>query len=358
MSQALQLARNAGTDVLPNPRVGCVVVRDGHVVGHGYHRTFGGPHAEVEALATAGVAAKGGTAYVTLEPCNHHGKTGPCTQALIASGVSHVVVGCLDPNPVVAGSGVAQLREAGMLVEVLDLAAARELIEDFAVIIRSPRPYLALKMALSMDGFIAATRGERQTLSSQAWFDRVRHLRIDHDAVLVGAGTVRIDDPLLTVRPEAQRARPFQRIVACETDAVPAHSHIFEAVRGYARTIVLAPAGMMDRFAHLQSVADVLAIGESDSKCLDLGAAVRSLRADRGIFSILCEGGPTLGARCIAERLVDRFHWAIAPRLLANSEAVPVLAGANLAQLKLHAHFDHCDLLGEDVVMSGTFHYV
>jgi diaminohydroxyphosphoribosylaminopyrimidine deaminase/5-amino-6-(5-phosphoribosylamino)uracil reductase len=207
-------------------------------------------------------------------------------------------------------------------------------------------------MACSLDGAIASRSGERLQLTGDDWADEVRELRIAHDAVMVGAGTVRVDDPQLTVRPPYERARPYRRVILCETDTVPEDARVFRAVDGYEKTIVVAPRGAREKFANLANVADVVFAGEPSGQQLDLRQALEALR-ERDVYSVLCEGGPTLGARLIAQRLVDRFYFAFAPVFLQSETAVPVLAGADLAGRG--AKIDRVERFGEDVLVSGRF---
>ncbi|HVA34458.1 MAG TPA: bifunctional diaminohydroxyphosphoribosylaminopyrimidine deaminase/5-amino-6-(5-phosphoribosylamino)uracil reductase RibD [Candidatus Baltobacteraceae bacterium] len=354
LARAYELAARGIGSPSPNPPVGAVIVRDGRIVGEGYHHRAGGAHAEVNALAQAGELARGATLYVSLEPCNHVGATPPCTRALIDAGIVRIVVGTIDPNPRTDGRGIAALHERGIEVEVAEDPRAKELIEIFAGSIELQRPYVSLKMAMSIDGAITSKSGVQEWITSEAWRSYVRELRIAHDAVMVGAGTVRVDDPQLTVRPAHHRLRPYVRVVACETDTVPESSRVFETVEDYERTIVLAPAGLRDRFERLNAVARVLFVGDDGDRLLDLTRATHSLR-EEGIYSVLCEGGPTLAARLIAARLVDRCYWAIAPVFLQGNGAVPVLAGAELAALDRKLCVDRVLRAGEDVVLSGTF---
>jgi diaminohydroxyphosphoribosylaminopyrimidine deaminase/5-amino-6-(5-phosphoribosylamino)uracil reductase len=340
-----------------------VLVRDGETIGEGWHHRRGEAHAEVEALRDAqarGYDARGATAYVTLEPCNHHGRTPPCSEALIAAGVARVVIGALDPNPLTAGGGVARVRTAGIAVEVADNAQAHALIEHFAFTIASDRPFLTLKMAMSLDGAIAPRPGPFWLTGDPAK-ERVRDLRFDHDAVMVGAGTVRVDDPQLTIRPHRTRRKTFTRVVACETDPVPPASRIFAPPadappRAY-RTIVLAPAGKRAAFAPFESVAEVAYVGAADAQALDLRLALIALR-EREISSVLCEGGPTLAGRLLAQRLVQRAVWFVAPRFVRTAEAVPVLAGADLTEAANGWHFDRVERVGDDIMMTARVDHV
>jgi diaminohydroxyphosphoribosylaminopyrimidine deaminase/5-amino-6-(5-phosphoribosylamino)uracil reductase len=353
LARAIELAQRGVGDTSPNPPVGAVVTRDGAVLGEGYHHYAGAAHAEVEALRAAG-ESRGATVYVSLEPCNHVGRTPACTQALIDAGIARVVVGARDPNPQTNGGGIERLRASGIAVDVADDVGARALVNIFAQAIRSDRPYIALKLAMSLDGCVASEAGVAQWLTSEEERAYVRELRIAHDAVMVGAGTVRVDDPQLTVRPPHARRQPYVRIVACQSDTVSSARQIFDTVQGYARAIVLAPTGARENFSDLSEVAELVFVGDRNARQLDLSAAMRALR-ERGIQSILCEGGPTLGARLIAAKLVDRLHWAIAPALLSNERAVPVLRGANLAAAKRELRFESSERVGDDVVITGVF---
>lgn len=353
LSRAVELARRALGDTSPNPPVGAVIVRDGRVLGEGFHHRAGDPHAETEAMRAAG-DVRGATMYVSLEPCNHVGRTPACAQTLVDAGIARVVVGIEDPNPKTAGGGIARLRAAGIVVEIAHDAGAQATIDIFTRSVRLTRPYLALKLAMSLDGYITSKPGVQEWLTCEEERAYVRELRIGHDAVMVGAGTVRVDDAQLTVRPPHARRQPFRRIVACESGAVEPASRIFDEVEGYDRSIVLAPAGARATFAPLEGRAEVVYVGDAEATTLDLSAAMRALR-ERGISSILCEGGPTLGARLLAEGLVDRLYWAIAPRLLSNPDAVPVLAGAHLAAIRRELRFERSERVGDDVVVTGVF---
>ena len=351
LERANELAARGAGNTSPNPPVGAVVVRDGVVIGEGYHHKAGGAHAEVEALLCAGDRARDATMYVSLEPCNHFGKTPPCSQAVIAAGIRRVIAGSLDPNPKTAGGGVAALQAAGIDVTVASGQPSR-LIEPFSrSIVHTARPYIALKMAASLDGLVASESGVQQWLTGAQAASFVRDLRITHDAVMVGAGTVRVDNPQLTVRPPRTRLRPYVRVVVCETDGILPDSNALKPTAGYDRTIVLAPAGARDRFDGLRDRADVLFVGEDDARHLDLPAAMRTLR-EHGVASVLCEGGPTLAGRLLAQGLIDRMYWLLAPAVLGGSTGVKVLntpEGASLPSIT----FDTVERLGEDLLLSG-----
>lgn len=347
LERTYELAARAVGSTLPNPPVGAVVVRDGRVVGEGYHYRAGEAHAELQALRGAGDDARGATLYLSLEPCGHVGRTPPCTDAVIASGIARVVAGTRDP----AGHGGAnQLREHGIDVVLRNEPAARDLIEPFTRSVQRTQPYVALKMAASLDGFVASRPGVRERLGSPAEEQFVRELRTAYDGVMVGAGTVRVDDPLLTVRPPHDRGRPYVRIVVCDRDAIASDSRVFEPIGGYARTIVLVPQARLSRFESLRKNGDVVGIDSRPDGRLDLRAGMRALR-EREIMSVLCEGGPQLGASLLAAGLVDRVYWAIAPRLLGSPHAVAALSGADLTGIALQ--FDRVERVGDDVIVSA-----
>ncbi|MGA2760731.1 MAG: bifunctional diaminohydroxyphosphoribosylaminopyrimidine deaminase/5-amino-6-(5-phosphoribosylamino)uracil reductase RibD [Candidatus Cybelea sp.] len=350
LHRAYELAARGIGSTSPNPPVGAVVVRENRIVGEGYHHRAGEAHAETNALRQAGRDASGATLYVSLEPCRHVGRTPPCTRAVVEAGIVRVVAGALDPT---LHGGAAELRECGVDVAVAHDEIARDLIEPFARAGKLQRPYVALKMAMSLDGAIASRPGVEVRLTSEDARRYVRDLRIGHDAVMVGAGTVRVDDPQLTVRPPHHRLRPYVRVVLCQTQSVSATSRIFQSEEDYAKTIVVAPGGLVKRLEKLRSVADVIGVGPPDSLVLELSQALAALRA-HGIYSVLCEGGPTLAARLIAGGHVDRFYWAIAPLFLRSKNAVPVLAGADLLPPGVRLRFDRVERTGEDVVISGT----
>ncbi|MDQ2872466.1 MAG: bifunctional diaminohydroxyphosphoribosylaminopyrimidine deaminase/5-amino-6-(5-phosphoribosylamino)uracil reductase RibD [Candidatus Eremiobacteraeota bacterium] len=354
LARACELAARALGSTSPNPAVGAVIVADGCTVGEGYHHRAGDPHAEVHALSTAGDRARGATLYVSLEPCNHHGRTGPCTEAVIDAGIARVVIGVADPNPKTDGGGIARLRGQGIAVDMADDSQAAALIERFAVAIRERRPFVTLKMASSLDGYCASKFGVMEWLTGEESRAYVRQQRIEHDAVMVGAGTVRVDDPQLTVRPAHRRLREYVRVVACESGGIHASAAVFAPVPEYAKTIVLAPAGLREEFEALRDAGDVLFVGSRADMKLDLRAALFDLR-ERGIHSVLCEGGPTVAGRLIADGLVDRFDWILAPRVLQNDAAVPVIAGADLATSAPGLHYDRVERLGNDMLLSGTF---
>jgi diaminohydroxyphosphoribosylaminopyrimidine deaminase / 5-amino-6-(5-phosphoribosylamino)uracil reductase len=354
LARACELAARGIGNTAPNPPVGAVVVRDGRTAGEGFHHRAGEEHAETLAILQAGEAAAGATLYVTLEPCAVPGRVPACAPRVRDAGIARVVIGTIDPNPTNSGLGVTMLREAGVEVIVANDPVARDLVRLFAGSLRTDRPYMALKLAVSLDGMVASRPGIRERLSGEEELRFVRDLRIAYDAVLVGSNTIRIDDPLLTVRPAHLRLRPFVRVIACRNETLDESSRVFESVENYKRTVVLVPAGRRERFDYLARVADVVAVGKTDSRELDIASAMGALRA-AGVTSVLCEGGPALAAAMLKTGVVDRFYWSVAPRLLSNDRSVPSVRGADLSDAPRALRFDPPRLLGRDVLVSGTF---
>jgi diaminohydroxyphosphoribosylaminopyrimidine deaminase / 5-amino-6-(5-phosphoribosylamino)uracil reductase len=307
MRQALALARHGWGRTAPNPLVGALVVRDGEVIGQGHHAMYGGDHAEVVALRAAGERARGATAYVTLEPCAHHGKTPPCADALIAAGVRRVVVATTDPNPDAAG-GLARLRGVGIEVAVgIEEALARELNAAFFHGFRSDRPWVTLKLAVSLDGAIAGRDGGGW-ITGRASQREVHQLRTGCDAVAVGVGTVLADDPMLTVRDrELPRVAPM-RVVFDRTARTPLTSRLVQTARD-TPLVIVAERPDPARAAALAGAGVEIVIAAS------LDEALRALR-QRGVRALLVEGGARVAGALLTEAAVDRLVIFQAPCVL------------------------------------------
>lgn len=311
MRRALRLARRGRGRVAPNPMVGCVLVRDGRVVGEGWHQVYGGPHAEVEALRAAGEAARGATAYVTLEPCNHWGKTPPCTEALLAAGVSRVVCAVRDPFPAAAG-GAERLRAAGVPVDVGVLAeAGRELNAAFLFAATGAgRPWVTLKVALSLDGAVADhTRGPGWLTGPESR-RAVHRLRAASDAVAVGIGTALADDPALTVRDVATPRVPPLRVVFDRQARLPLGGALARTAREVPVAVVCAPSASGERVRALEAAGVRIVLAD------ELAAGLVALRRDHGVRALLVEGGARLSGALWAADLVDRLVIFRAPVVL------------------------------------------
>jgi diaminohydroxyphosphoribosylaminopyrimidine deaminase/5-amino-6-(5-phosphoribosylamino)uracil reductase len=360
MQRALDLAARGLGRVEPNPMVGAVVVRGGEVVGEGFHARFGGPHAEVVALDAAGDAARGADLYVTLEPCCHHGKTPPCTQAVLHAGIRRVVAAVTDPFPEVGGRGLARLREAGVAVEVgLMEAEARRLNAAFFKRVLTGLPLVIAKWAMTLDGRLAAGSGRSRWISSEAGRRRVHEVRAVCDAVIVGAGTVAADAPSLTVRlaplPEV-RPQPARVLLddALVTDpARPPASTVADAPV----LVYTSPAALEREAARADALrragCEVIESAEAEGG-LDLRAVLQDL-ARRGMSRVLLEGGSRVFGAFFAARLVDRVMVFVAPKVLGSANAISPVAGP--AGLELETALALEDMtatpIGPDVLIEG-----
>lgn len=346
MSQALQLATRGLYTTAPNPRVGCVLVTDGAVVGTGWHEKAGQPHAEVHALAAAGARARGATAYVTLEPCSHHGRTPPCADALIQAGVTRVVAALQDPNPLVAGQGLARLAVAGIAVDCGLLAAeAYELNIGFIARLTRGRPWLRLKVAMSLDGKTALNNGASQWITGAAARRDAHTWRARSCAILTGSGTVRDDNPRLSVREVATSRQPRPVVVASRLDIALDAKLLAGGALIFCAYDAATP-GIAEKMAALNARgADVVALptpmGQagadqvSQTGQVDLAAMLREL-GQRGINDILVEAGARLNAALLASDLVDELLIYQAPVLLGDAArgmaALPPLTSLSKAR--------------------------
>jgi diaminohydroxyphosphoribosylaminopyrimidine deaminase/5-amino-6-(5-phosphoribosylamino)uracil reductase len=310
MRRALALARRGWGRTAPNPMVGAVVVRDGAVVGEGFHAALGEPHAEVMALRAAGDLARGATLYVTLEPCAHHGRTPPCTDAVLAAGIARVVSATKDPHPV-AGGGGAQLAARGVQVDHgVEAEAARELNAAFFHRFTSDRPFVTLKLATSIDGGIADLHRGAGWLTGPAAVRAVHRLRAGHDAVLVGSGTALTDDPQLTVRGVRRPRVAPRRVILDRRGRLPVTAAVVRSAQRTPTLVVTSPGGA----TRLRALEDA---GVRLLTATSLPEALQLLRAD-GIDSVLCEGGAGVAGALLGHGLVDRLVIFQAPVLLGR----------------------------------------
>ena len=321
MRRALRLAARATGRTSPNPLVGAVVVQDGAVVGEGYHHRAGEPHAEVNALTAAGARARGATAYLTLEPHTFHGRTAPCTDALVAAGVARVVVAMRDPEPRVNGKGLRALREAGIAVTEGILASeAERQNEGYLSRVRSGRPFVTVKLATTLDGRVVVAG--RRYLTGRPALKEVHRLRDRNDAVLVGVGTVLADDPRLTVR-EVRGRDPLRVVV--DTDArTPVSAQVVQAKDPQRTVIFVARDAPAARTKRLRAAGVLLATLPRADGGLDLGAALRWL-GEQGVNTVLSEAGPHVAGALVGAGLADRLLLYMAP--LAGGEGAIALPG-------------------------------
>jgi diaminohydroxyphosphoribosylaminopyrimidine deaminase/5-amino-6-(5-phosphoribosylamino)uracil reductase len=341
MARALELARRGEGSVEPNPMVGCVLVRDGAVVGEGWHQQFGGPHAEIEAIQTAGDLARGATAYVTLEPCAHTGKTPPCTQALMQAGVSRVVIASRDPNPRVAGGGLDQLAAAGIAVEAGVLASeGGSLIAPFQKLVTRGLPWVIAKWAMTLDGKLATSAGDSQWISGEASRAIVHQLRGCVDAIMVGRGTVEADNPMLTARPS--RARAAVRVILDSQASISLESQLVRTCR---EAPVLVAASDQAPAANCRLLRECgVDVWQSDAH--DSRARLAALLEELGrrqMTNVLVEGGAQVLGSLFDLQAIDEVHAFIAPIIIGGPGATPIAGAgrklmadaARLAQLKI-----------------------
>ncbi len=352
MRRARELAEHGRYTAAPNPLVGAVVVRDDEVVGEGWHARAGDYHAEAAALERSGPAARGAELYVTLEPCNHHGKTPPCTAAILRAGIKRVVAGHLDPNPRMRGRSVEILREAGVEVEVLDDAFFEKQNEQFSRLMHTGRPFVHVKLATTLDGRIAASNGESKWITGEAARRRAHELRAEAGAVLVGAATARVDDPLLTPRGLSEDPPAVTRVVLDPRLTLRPDGKL--ARTAYADPVIVFAAENSDgiraeelRASGVEVVPAPLVNGE-----LDLVFVLEEL-GRRGIRSVLVEGGGETAGRFVGRGLADKLTLFYAPKLL-GAEGMPLMGSLKVAGVAgaPELRVDAVEKIGEDVVVT------
>ncbi len=356
MRRALDLARRATGRTSPNPLVGAVVVKDGQVIGEGYHRKAGTPHAEVHALNAAGENARGATLYVTLEPCCHWGRTPPCTDALINAGITEVHIAEVDPNPKVAGKGVRQLKEAGLHVHVgLCEQAAADLNEIYRKYIQTGVPFVILKTAMSLDGKIATVSGESQWITSEASRQRGHEVRDEVDAILVGRGTVERDNPALTTRLQNRHGQDAIRIVLDSYARIPTDARIFNAESEAGVIIAVTPDAPPENVVALQNAgAEIVTVPTTDRKVCFKG--LMEILGRREITSVLIEGGGEINASAIAAGIVDKVMCFIAPKIIGGRNAPGPIGGDGFPNLSDVPHLRRIQVTpmpGTDFLIQG-----
>jgi diaminohydroxyphosphoribosylaminopyrimidine deaminase / 5-amino-6-(5-phosphoribosylamino)uracil reductase len=352
MKRALALARRGAGRVSPNPMVGAVIVRNGRVIGEGYHRAFGGRHAEINAIESALDDPRGADFYVTLEPCSHYGKTPPCVDRLIELAPARVVIGTADPNPLVAGRGIAALKRHNIATEVGILENdCRRLNETFFTYMERGTPFVTVKYAQTLDGRIASSTGDSRWISSLKSRQFAHRLRSRHDAVLVGSGTVLADDPELTVR--LVRGRNPVRVVIDSRLRVPLAARLFSGSE-QARTLVVTSAHSdPTKRIHLQERGiDIITVAEKTPGRLDTREIFAGL-GRRGLSSVLVEGGAGIITSCLLNSCVDRLVVITAPRILGSGiEAVGDL-GLTAVNQSLNLRFEKISRSDGDLIIDA-----
>jgi len=356
MAKAIEIGHRGNPS--PNPHVGAVLVKGDELISVGHHERAGEDHAEIVALKAAGARARGATLYVTLEPCNHVGRTPPCTEALVRANLARVVIGCRDPNPNVDGGGIERLRSSN--VEVLDGVLeneARKLIAPWSKYVTVGTPYVSLKLALSLDGRIATRTGHSKWVTGSDARQRVHLLRAAHDAVAIGIGTALADDPRLTVR-DTPGASPL-RVVFDTKLRLPVHARLVESAREIPTWVL---AGLD---APGEAEAELVAHGVEVMRCplssegrIDMLAALHAL-ANRGIVTLMVEGGAELAGSLLAHRLADELHAFLAPNLLGPRGRAGAVdwAGPATPSEAPRIESPQWELCGEDAYVHGRIHY-
>ncbi len=356
MERAIGLAERGRGLVSPNPLVGAVVVSEGRIVGEGWHEGPGRPHAEVVALNEAGDHARGASLFTSLEPCDHHGRTPPCSEAIVRAGVARVVAAIRDPNPIVDGRGIGTLEGAGIEVRVGVLAdAAARLNKAFIKHVRTGLPFVVWKAAASLDGKVAARDGSSRWVTGEAARADVHRMRAWSDAIVVGAGTAATDDPSLTVREPGYAGRPPLRVLVDGRGRVPGTGDLFDdAAPTLVATTELAPAARRDEWA--AAGAEIVEF-QSQAQRVPLDELAAHL-GKRDVQGVLLEGGPTLAWAAVEEGIVDEVVVYLAPKLIGGTDAPTVLGGRGFAPVEeaLPLRIRSFDLLGGDLKVEADVH--
>jgi diaminohydroxyphosphoribosylaminopyrimidine deaminase/5-amino-6-(5-phosphoribosylamino)uracil reductase len=349
MKRALQLARRGAGRVSPNPMVGALIVRDGRIVGEGYHVYERRDHAEVMALRQAGNLARGADLYINLEPCSHFGRTPPCAQTVIDAGISRAFIAIRDPNPLVSGKGIATLRRNGVQVnEGLCREESARLNEKFLHFIQTGRPFVLLKLALTLDGRIATAAGESRWITGEAARRVVHKLRYEHDALLVGINTLLHDDPSLDTR--GARQKPLTKIILDSELRTPAHARVFASP---GRVLIFHGSGASpDRLAALGQKALLLPVTRSTAG-LDWNC-ITKLLGEQGITSLMIEGGGQVSASALLSGVVQKVAFFYAPKILGN-EGVPAIGGLGIPNLSQAIELSAAETrrVGQDWLFQG-----
>ncbi|MCU0560487.1 MAG: bifunctional diaminohydroxyphosphoribosylaminopyrimidine deaminase/5-amino-6-(5-phosphoribosylamino)uracil reductase RibD [Desulfobacterales bacterium] len=334
MQMALELAARGRGLTSPNPMVGAVVVKDQAVVGLGYHQAAGGPHAEAHAIDAAGEKARGGTLYVNLEPCNHTGRTPPCTLKIIAAGIRRVVIGMRDPNPTVAGGGAEFLERHGVEVcRGVCAAEAEALNEVFVKFIQTGRPFVIAKCAATLDGRIATRTGDSRWVTGAAARAFVHELRQSVDAIMVGVGTIVADDPQLTTRRAAGPCRDPLRVVLDTQLRIPPAARVLRHASSADTLVVTGPEAGDDAKRRIVGPGVQAIVAPLREDRIDLGALLGQL-GQRGITSLLIEGGSRVLASAFREGVVDKACFFLAPLITGGDDGVPVCRGRGVARMQ------------------------
>jgi diaminohydroxyphosphoribosylaminopyrimidine deaminase / 5-amino-6-(5-phosphoribosylamino)uracil reductase len=356
LARAIDLARRGEGRTSPNPLVGAVVVQGDEIVGEGWHEHYGGPHAEVNALAMAGEAARGATLYVSLEPCCHHGQTPPCTEAIAAAGAARVVVGSDDPTEKASGRGLGILRDEGIEVVVADgelATRARLLNQPFRKHARTRRPFVRFKSAMTLDGKVATVTGDSKWISGESSRHQAHHWRAAVDAVVVGIGTALADDPQLTARVEGVHRQP-RRVVFDSLARLPLDSQLVAAAPELPLSVVVSRAAPRSATDSLEMAGAEVIVATGGNEQARVRSALEQLGA-AGITSVLLEGGPHLAGAFFDAGEIDEVRLFVAPLLLGGRTARDPLEGEGVERIDdaLRALTLDCERIGDDILISA-----
>lgn len=357
MKLALELAAMARGRTSPNPMVGAVVVKDNNIIGKGYHKKAGTPHAEVHALKAAGADAKGATIYVTLEPCSHVGRTPPCVDAILKAGISRVVAAMTDPNPLVAGRGLEKLRQAGVEVVsgVLE-SEARHLNEKFLKFITTKRPFVLLKAAMTLDGKIATHTGDSRWVTGEQSRGYVHQLRDEYDAIMVGIGTVLADDPALTTRLADKTGQDPIRIIVDSEGRLPLDARVLTQTSDAPTVVAVTDRAPAYKLGKLEAAgARILHVNQDEQGRVDLNQLMEQL-GQREISSIMLEGGAGINSAALAAGIVDKVAMFIAPKIVGGVDATSAVGGQGVEIMNQALELENPKVrqFGRDILIEGT----
>tara|TARA_R110001583_G_scaffold19334_2_gene75688 strand:+ start:2210 stop:3292 length:1083 start_codon:yes stop_codon:yes gene_type:complete len=360
MQLAYNLAKKGCGGVNPNPLVGAVIVMDDKIIGEGYHEIYGGPHAEVNAFRSAKESVEGATMYVTLEPCSHYGKTPPCAQAIVDNKIARVVIGMLDPNPLVAGRGVKLLKEHMIEVEY-DLLSAElsQMNRVFLKFIQTKKPYVVMKTAMTLDGKIASRTGDSRWVSNEQSRAKVHELRNELMAIMLGVDTVIADDPILTTRLIGnKRGRNPIRIVVDSKARIPLDSKILNTNIEAKTIVAVTAAADQSKIDQIKALGnEVLVVSEKAGR-VDLNQ-LASILGEKGIDGILLEGGATLNYAALESKIVDEVHTYIAPKIIGGSEAKTPVGGKGIEKMDDAVNLQNIrfENIADDILVIGEVIY-
>ncbi len=355
MQRAFELAKKGVGSVNPNPLVGAVIVRNDKIIGEGYHEFYGGPHAEVNAFRSATENVEGACMYVTLEPCSHFGKTPPCAEAIVKNKIAKVVIGMLDPNPLVAGKGVKLLEDNGIEVEYGYMCEElSDMNRVFLKFIQNKKPYVVLKTAMTLDGKIASHTGDSRWVSNTDSRKRVHELRNELSAIMIGVDTVIVDDPILTTRLEDKEGRNPVRIVVDSKARIPLNSKILNSCDQAKTILAVTEEVKAEKLKEIEDLGNVVLKVKSSNGRVDLQNLMLKL-GEKGIDGVLLEGGATLNFSALQAGVVDEVMSFIAPKFIGGANGKTPVGGQGIEKMRDAIELENIEMnqLGNDLMLTG-----